>query len=447
MEGTRLLVISCPSSPQVHWTTRWIQDLGPHFLSSIQRRRWMPVVDILAAWSAFFSLGGFCHIHETILRSIPTGSCALEFCQMWPVSWSHPWKILLTSFGALIVHLSVAGTPPACSRAEPLCFESRLCWRHLQPPFSLLLSQSPGASQGLPLWSQQTLFKYVSLENGHSPFSYISFLKEEGEQNIFLWIHLGDQDPFQEAAPKFSCLHAGFLQTLPGRRVRIFFFSMCPPSKCEGFILGGVANMTPLKKQNPNRPRFGMLEWPREPRDELTQARSDYPLTSPCQAFCWLPASNTFVTDVRTLGLLHSHIQQMEIVVVVEPSNDIPLPFRTEFSSAQGPPPQPPWQSSSPGQVVTVSTSWHSFWSQAPFTYLPATLRGLITHAPSRSSLNTWVFCVQGWELECWLSFCGQSQSYKEGWKGRNYEVAFANCCSQFLLFQAVMRFPIRQLT
>ena len=306
---------------------------------------------------------------------------------------------------------------------------------------------SPGASQGLPLWSQQTLFKYVSLENGHSPFSYISFLKEEGEQNIFLWIHLGDQDPFQEAAPKFSCLHAGFLQTLPGRRVRIFFFSMCPPSKCEGFILGGVANMTPLKKQNPNRPRFGMLEWPREPRDELTQARSDYPLTSPCQAFCWLPASNTFVTDVRTLGLLHSHIQQMEIVVVVEPSNDIPLPFRTEFSSAQGPPPQPPWQSSSPGQVVTVSTSWHSFWSQAPFTYLPATLRGLITHAPSRSSLNTWVFCVQGWELECWLSFCGQSQSYKEGWKGRNYEVAFANCCSQFLLFQAVMRFPIRQLT
>lgn len=44
---------------------------------------------------------------------------------------------------------------------------------------------SPGTSQGLPLWSQQTLFKYVSLENGHSPFSYISFLKE-GEQNIFL---------------------------------------------------------------------------------------------------------------------------------------------------------------------------------------------------------------------------------------------------------------------
>lgn len=52
--------------------------------------------------------------------------------------------------------------------------------------FSPVFPVSLGASQGLPLWSQQKPFKYVSLENGHSPFSYISFLKEEGEQNILL---------------------------------------------------------------------------------------------------------------------------------------------------------------------------------------------------------------------------------------------------------------------
>lgn len=52
-------------------------------------------------------------------------------------------------------------------------------------PFPPVFPVSLGASQGLPLWSQQKPFKYVSLENGHSPFSYISFLKE-GEQNIFL---------------------------------------------------------------------------------------------------------------------------------------------------------------------------------------------------------------------------------------------------------------------
>lgn len=156
-----------------------------------------------------------------------------------------------------------------------------------------------------------------------------------------------------------------------------------------------------------------MLEWPREPRDKLTHSRSDYPLTGPCQAFCWLPTSNTLLQALETLGLLHSHVQQMKTVVIVEPSNNIPLPFRTELSSAQGPPPQPLWQSSSPSQVVTIYFLTFLL-IPGPFTYLPATLHGLITGAPS----NTWVFCVQVWEIESWPSFCGQSQSYKKVGKG-----------------------------
>ena len=35
-------------------------------------------------------------------------------------------------------------------------------------------------------------------------------------------------------------------------------------------------------------------------------------------------------------------VGMVETVVVVEALNDIPLPFRSELSSAQGPPPQPP---------------------------------------------------------------------------------------------------------
>lgn len=142
--GTRLLVISCPSSPR-SWNCKMNIRLGtmfPLFNMKNKMDAWQSS-DILAAWTACSALGAsaismrrFCS--RILLGIVPWNSAQVELSHLLIFGKS------LTSPGAFNCCTSLWLEPHLHVIGQDFCAFNHSCsGKHLQPPFPFLFSQCP----------------------------------------------------------------------------------------------------------------------------------------------------------------------------------------------------------------------------------------------------------------------------------------------------------------